>query len=490
MKRTLLFTLLALLLALALVACGGAAEEPAVEEPVVEEPVVEEPVEEEPMEEVTEEPMEEATEEPMEEATEEPMEEETVAAEGQIYLMGADGLLSATFFDNVGEEGLGMYFTGPGQPETGDYEAFVASYEEAYGELPIQSFHARAYDAANMVFNAIEQVAEDQGDGTLVIDRQALIEAMYQTEHEGLTGTLRCNEFGDCASPVISIYRFQDVDAGVQGVLNNVQETFNFEQPDTGIGVVPEAPGGDLGQITIAAGAPIEIASLQAISGPVTNLGTDQVRGVEIAIADRGGELLGHPLQLSMSEDDLCSAEGGTTGAQRIIANPQVVAVIGTSCSGAGVPASEALSGAGILLISGSNTAPVLTATGYFSEEGPQRGEAWSYGYFRTAHNDEFQGRAGAQYVFETLGVSSAATINDGDPYTQGLTSAFGGSFAEFGGEVVLATAVGAEQEDMRPVLTEVAASGAEIIFFPIFEPAGNFIVLQASDVGLEMIQE
>lgn len=383
-----------------------------------------------------------------------------------------------------------MFFTGPSQPETGAYEEFVGKYEEAFGETPIQAFHARAYDATNMIFDAIEQVAEDQGDGTLVIDRQALIEAMYQIEHEGLTGTLRCNEFGDCASPIIAIYRFEDVDAGVEGVLDNVLETFNFEQPDTGVGVVPEAPGEDLGQVTIAPGAPIEIASLQAISGAVTNLGTDQVRAVEIAIADRGGELLGHPVQLSMSEDDLCSSEGGTTGAQRIIANPQIVAVMGTSCSGAGVPASEALSGAGILLISGSNTAPVLTGTGYFTEEGPQRGEAWSYGYFRTAHNDEFQGRAGAQYVFETLGVTRAATINDGDPYTQGLTSAFAGSYAEFGGEVVLATAVGPQQEDMRPVLTEVAASGAELVFFPIFEPAGNFIVLQSPDVGLEVIED
>lgn len=488
MKRTILFTLLALLLALALVACGGAAEEPAAEEPAVEEPAVEEPAVEEPVEEATPEVMEEATEEPMEEATPEVMEEE--AAAGEIYLMGADGLLSATFFENVGEAGLGMYFSGPGQPETGAYEEFVARYEETYGESPIQAFHARAYDAVNMVFNAIEQVAEEQDDGTLVIDRRALIEAMYQMEHEGLTGTLRCNEFGDCASPVIAILRFEDLDAGVQGVLNNVKRIFNFEPAEAGVGTVPEAPAEDLGQVTIEPGAPVEIASLQAISGAVTNLGTDQVRAVEIAIADRGGELLGHPLELAMSEDDLCSAEGGTTGAQRIIANPQIVAVIGTSCSGAGVPASEALSAAGILIISGSNTAPVLTATGYFSEEGAQRGEAWSYGYFRTAHNDEFQGRGAAQFSLEDLGVTQAATINDGDPYTQGLTSAYGGSFEEFGGEVVLATAVGKEQEDMRPVLTEVAASGAGLIFFPIFEPAGNFIVLQSPDVGLQPIEQ
>jgi ABC-type branched-subunit amino acid transport system substrate-binding protein len=408
-----------------------------------------------------------------------------------IYLMGADGLLSATFFENVGEDGLGMYFSGPGQPSTDAYAEFVSKYKEKYGEGPTQSFHARAYDAANMVFDAIEDVAEVQADGTIVIDRQALIEAMYAIEYQGLTGTLRCNEFGDCASPVIAIYRYEDVDAGVAGVLSNVKRTFNFEASDSGVGVVPDAPSGySVGQVTIKPGAPIEVATLQAISGAVTNLGTDQVRGVEIAIDDRGGTLLDHPLELSMNEDDLCSSEGGTTGAQRIIANTQIVAVIGTSCSGAGVPASEALSEAGILIISGSNTAPVLTATGYFSDAGPKRGEAWSYGYFRTAHNDEFQGRAAAQFSIEDLDVKSAATINDGDPYTQGLTGAFGGSFQEFGGNVALATAVGKEQDDMHSTLTEVEATDAEILFFPIFEPAGPFIVLQARDVGLEPSSE
>lgn len=469
MKRITLITLF-LILALALVACDGG-EEPAENEAAATEPAAE------------------ATEEEMVE--EEPSEEEEMAESQPIYLMGADGLLSATFFENVGEAGLGMYFSGPGQPGTDAYAEFVSSYEEKYGEGPTQAFHARAYDAANMIFNAIEEVAEVQDDGTVVIDRQALIEAMYATEHQGLTGTLRCNEFGDCASPVIAIFRFEDVDAGVEGVLNNVQRTFDFEASEFGVGTVPEPPEGyDAGEVVIEPGAPIEVATLQAISGAVTNLGTDQVRGVEIAIDDRGGMLLDHPLELSMNEDDLCSAEGGTTGAQRIIANPQIVAVIGTSCSGAGVPASEALSEAGILTVSGSNTAPSLTATGYFGEGEPQRGEAWSYGYFRTAHNDEFQGRAAAQFSVEDLGVSVAATINDGDPYTQGLTSAYGSSFQEFGGEVGLATAVGKEQEDMRSTLTEVSASGAGILFFPIFEPAGNFIVLQATDVGLEPIAE
>jgi branched-chain amino acid transport system substrate-binding protein len=241
-----------------------------------------------------------------------------------------------------------------------------------------------------------------------------------------------------------------------------------------------------IGCVEIAPDDPVKLSSLQAISGPVVNLGTDQNRAIEIALDDRDNEFRGHPITLQI-EDDLCSSEGGTTGAQKILADEQVLALIGTSCSGAGVPASEAFSEAGVLMMSASNTSPSLTATGYFSDEGPVKAGAWSDGYFRTAHNDEFQGRSAAEYAINELGVTKAATIHDGDPYTEGLATAFGGSFAEFGGEVVLATAVNKEDTDMIPVLTSVAAAGAEVIFYPIFEPAGNFITLQARDVeGLE----
>lgn len=244
------------------------------------------------------------------------------------------------------------------------------------------------------------------------------------------------------------------------------------------------AEPGPLGAITVAAGEPIKIASLQVISGDAASLGTDQVRAIEIAIADKG-EILGHPIELAFNEDDGCNSEGGQIGATRIIADPQVVAVIGTSCSGAGVPASNVVSSANRVLISGSNTSPVLT-----SDLAGNAAPEYHPGYFRTAHNDAIQGAAAAKFVYEELGITKVATVNDGDPYTQGLTGAFEGPFTDLGGEIVISTAVTADQTDMRPVLTEIAAAGAELIFFPIFQPAGDFLAEQALEVaGLEDVK-
>jgi branched-chain amino acid transport system substrate-binding protein len=80
-----------------------------------------------------------------------------------------------------------------------------------------------------MIFEAIDAVVVEDADGTLHIPRQGLIDAMYATTgFDGLTGSLSCNRFGDCANPVIAMFRFDDVAEGVTGVLANVQKTVDF----------------------------------------------------------------------------------------------------------------------------------------------------------------------------------------------------------------------------------------------------------------------
>lgn len=248
---------------------------------------------------------------------------------------------------------------------------------------------------------------------------------------------------------------------------------------DTTAGEGTAAPEGDLGSVTIAEGEPIKIAAAQAISGGVASLGQDQVTAIEIAIEDRG-ELMGHPIELTV-EDELCNAEGGTTAATNIVADPQILGIIGTSCSGAGVPAAQIMSEAGLVMISGSNTSPSLTALPYLADEELAAQENWQEGYFRTAHNDEFQGAAAGQYAFDS-GAATAVTIHDGDPYTEGLVTQFGEFYEAAGGEVVLATAVNKGDTDMRPILTEVAAAAPDIIFFPIFQPEADFVVQQIGE--------
>jgi len=64
-----------------------------------------------------------------------------------------------------------------------------------------------------LILDAIEKVAQVGNDGTLLIGRQALRDALYATAgYEGITGTLTCDEFGDCADAKINVNQVQDGD--------------------------------------------------------------------------------------------------------------------------------------------------------------------------------------------------------------------------------------------------------------------------------------
>ena len=231
-----------------------------------------------------------------------------------------------------------------------------------------------------------------------------------------------------------------------------------------------------IGCVTYGPEEPIRLASALVISGPNTDLGVDSQNGVEIAIAFKG-DVAGHSVELQ-AEDDGCSAEGGQAAGQKIVSDPTIIGIIGTSCSGAGVPMSKVMSDAGFVMVSPSNTSPALT----------NPDSAWNPGYYRTAHNDTVQGAAMADFALNTLGATTAAAIHDGDPYTEGLARVFADSFEALGGTIVSFTAVNKGDTDMRPALTAVAAAGPpEFIYFPVFTQEGGFLTKQAKETaGLE----
>lgn len=245
---------------------------------------------------------------------------------------------------------------------------------------------------------------------------------------------------------------------------------------------VTEAPAAfectdSIGCVDIAPTDPIHIAYLLVISGPNESLGVDSRNGIEIAIEDAGGKILGHDVKLD-GEDGGCGAEGGQTAGAKLSADATIVAVIGTSCSSEARAAMPLLSEAGFVMISPSNTAPDLTEAG---------NENNHPGFLRTAHNDKIQGAVAAEYAFNVLGVTKAATIHDGSLYADKLQARFAEVFQELGGTITAQTAVDPNQTDMASVLTDIAAGAPEFIYLPIFLPAGGFIVRQArATVGLE----
>ena len=235
----------------------------------------------------------------------------------------------------------------------------------------------------------------------------------------------------------------------------------------------------EIGVLAIPKGAPIQIGGYWIFSGADAALGTDQKRGVEIAVKDWKNTLAGHSIKL-VTEDSLCSAEGGQTAAAKLAANPNLAIVLGPSCSSEATPGAPILWKAGLVDIGTSTTAPSLTS--------PTRKPDYD-GFARTVYSDLDQGRADAQFMYDVMKARKVVTIHDGTAYPQQLVAEMANRFKELGGTILSQEAVAPTDVDMHPVLTRIATEKPDAVYFPIFVAAGAQILRQARETpGLQKV--
>ena len=226
--------------------------------------------------------------------------------------------------------------------------------------------------------------------------------------------------------------------------------------------------------VAVPPGEPLHIAFWGVLSSADVTLGEDSRRGVQVALEDRNYKYKGHDILLT-SEDGQCLPAGGSVVGAKLAADTTLVGLIGSSCSDETVGGIKAITDAGLTTISPSNTRPALTA--------PDRGPEYA-GYLRTAHSDAFQGKAVAEFATQVLKVTKAATIHDGSTYAQALQQVFVDEFKKLGGTVTIQEAVTKDQPDMKSVLTRVAATGPQLLYYPIFIASGGLITRQAPEVA------
>jgi branched-chain amino acid transport system substrate-binding protein len=136
-----------------------------------------------------------------------------ILPDGTVQL-GSDGCLETSFVDTAGSPSGDYYASSPDVTvfQEGAFynDEFLPAYQEQFGTEPTAVFHAHAFDASNVLFQAIEQVAVDDGSGNLTIPRTALKDAVLTTSgYEGITGIVTCTELGDCATDVtIGIFQY------------------------------------------------------------------------------------------------------------------------------------------------------------------------------------------------------------------------------------------------------------------------------------------
>jgi branched-chain amino acid transport system substrate-binding protein len=131
-----------------------------------------------------------------------------------VPFMGSDGCLATDFFDKGGSDVNGSYLSGPIPAPGGSTSDLLTQYTQAYKDQfgdPTASFNTNAFDAFNIIVEAIKKAGIQGSDGSLTIPRDALKNAIYQTkDYEGITGSLTCIPTGDCQSQAaVNIAVFQ-----------------------------------------------------------------------------------------------------------------------------------------------------------------------------------------------------------------------------------------------------------------------------------------
>lgn len=236
----------------------------------------------------------------------------------------------------------------------------------------------------------------------------------------------------------------------------------------------------EFGCAVVLAGDELLVGTALAITGPDAAIGLDAQYGAQVALNLRGGQVMGHDVELR-NEDERCAADGGTSAAAELAQHDALVGVVGTTCSEAAVTAAQVLGELGIMLVSPSNTAPLLTS---------RNGDRPFYA--RIARSAAAQAVAAAQFACGELAVASAATIHDGSPTSARLEAVFADAFAsECEGTVTSRQAISPGAEDFAAVLGEIASSNdgspPELLFNAIASPQAPAVMRQATaTAGLE----
>jgi branched-chain amino acid transport system substrate-binding protein len=231
------------------------------------------------------------------------------------------------------------------------------------------------------------------------------------------------------------------------------------------LALAPSAPGQEKGTIKIATQSPL--------SGGQAALGEGIKLGTQLAIDKFKGnlEMQGFKVVL-VPYDDQAKPDVGVANAQNIIADREILGVVGHLNSGVAIPSSEVYKTEDLAMISPANTNPTVTDRGYKD-------------VFRVCGRDDVQGVVGSEFAHDTLKAKSVYVIHDKTTYGQGVAEFFKAD-AEKKGIKILGFEGTEEKSNFDPVITPIRAKNPDLIYFGgLYEQAGPFFK-QAREKGVK----
>ena len=216
----------------------------------------------------------------------------------------------------------------------------------------------------------------------------------------------------------------------------------------------------------------IKIGISLGFTGPLESLAPAMNNGAQMAISEvaESKSLLGGSNVVAVTGDSTCAdtAAAVATG-ERLVTSENVNAIVGAMCSGAAQAVLEGVAMPnGIVMISGSATAPVLSTV---EDNGL---------FFRTAPSDARSAEVLAEILIEQ-GYKSAAITYVNNDYGKGLGSAIEANFVAGGGTVTINAGHEENKGDYSADAAALAQAGGDILVVAGYADGGGGAIIQGS---------
>ena len=196
--------------------------------------------------------------------------------------------------------------------------------------------------------------------------------------------------------------------------------------------------------------------------------------GAEMAVTEinRRGGLLGLPVELIGHINKESGPEVSAQIAETLIAEDEIIALIGPNRSSHAVEVGPIAQRYGIPMVTTTATNPNVTNAGDF--------------VFMASFTDSFQGAVMAQFAIADLNLTTAALITRaGDLYTEGISEFFALNFSQLGGEIVAQAFYENGVSDFTAQLAGIADLQPDVLFIAGFVQETALITQQARAIPL-----
>jgi len=217
----------------------------------------------------------------------------------------------------------------------------------------------------------------------------------------------------------------------------------------------------------------IKIAVQAPLSGEQAALGEHIKLGAQLAVEEtsKAFKALGYDLIL-VPYDDQAKPEVGVANARNVVADPDVLVLVGHFNSGVALPASEVYKDAMLVMISPANTATEITDRGYPNVN-------------RVCGRDDVQGPVGARFAAQDLKLKSVYIIHDKTLYGQGVADNFRGEAKKLGMNVLGYDGT-EERANFSPMIIPMKAKNPALVYFGGIYHQGGLLLKQMREKGVK----